>query len=487
MKYLLSVRGALLLSVLAAMTALLAFQVLIPPVIGLADQSDFKRITGRFGFAPEHADRSYNPAWVEPKYVPNSKYRDKAFEQFGSEYVFMAAAVAINALLSRDGTLDIRVMGFVHVLAFLAIFARFLWVTRNTGARWWLWIGALLIFSDVGYVAYWNSFYSECASGLAALWLLTESAEMTLGDTVSRGNLIRWIAAAVLLVFAKPLNAPAGVLLAMFCAVALGSRVRGVARYCAWGGSAAIAAAAVTVFLAAPIEIALANTYNLVFLAIVPESRNSTADLQALGLDPKLRDCRGTGAYSQGTAYYALRQSDVFGKTVTPMKVLGFYLARPTRLWRHIQANLSMATSLRPEWYGNFEPSSGHPPGSQTTRFALWSTFHLRVLSRVSKFAVLALPMPALWALIEWIRGRRRLRTELAGLLGLCCLAAFLAAIFGDAWDTTRHLYLFNLLLDSSLLALLAAGVEALKRLSQGRSAQGALVTSRNSRATDSD
>jgi hypothetical protein len=446
--------GKLFWTVMAAAAAILAYQLLIPPVIGLADQGDFRRMIGRFGYAPAHPDAGLALAWVEPKYVPNPNYRVPEWEQFSSEYLFVAAALLVNKVLSKNGSLDITIIGLVHALAFLAIFARFLFVTRRCRARAWLWIGALVIFTDVGYVAYWNSLFAEPASGLFALLLLTESVDIIVRGRVSGANVTRWSVAAILLAFAKPQNAPVGVLLALFCAFVLSSRAATpTARYGAWIGSAAILAAAITVFVTTPKEVKDHSTYNLVFLAIVPESRNPSADLTSLGLDPSLRHYSNTGAFSPNTAFPALQASGAIGRVVTQLTGVRFYVLRPMRLWRHIQSMLPVATSLRPEWCGNFEPSAGYPAGARSSAFALWSGFHERVLVHAIKFLLFLLPIPPLVAILRRIRKRpNKLWVDFFGLLALCCLTAFLTALFGDGFDNVKHLYLFNLLLDACLL-----------------------------------
>ena len=45
-----------------------------------------------------------------------------------------------------------------------------------------------------------------------------------------------------------------------------------------------------------------------------------------------------------------------------------------------------------------------------------------------------------------------RRRAELAICLAACCLTAFCVAAFGDAWDSVKHQFLFNLLLDTCLV-----------------------------------
>ncbi len=169
----------LFLAVIAAAAAILAYQLFITPVVGLADQGDFIRTIGRFSYGPQnHGTLEYK--YVEPKYVPDSQYRSPYWEQESNmlEYLFVGPALLLNKLVSKDGALDITVMGLIHALAFLAVFARLLWVARRHRAYPLVWIGALVALTDAGYAVYWNSFYQEAASCIFLLLLMAEAVEI---------------------------------------------------------------------------------------------------------------------------------------------------------------------------------------------------------------------------------------------------------------------------------------------------------------------
>src|SRR5579872_3381686 len=106
----------------------LSTQLFVPPVIGIADQGDFRRMIGRFGYRAEQA--GLQTLFVAPKYVRDSGTRVPEWEQFSSEYGFVIAAIGLNRIVSKDGKLDIEVMGLIHALAFLAAFIRLMQVTR---------------------------------------------------------------------------------------------------------------------------------------------------------------------------------------------------------------------------------------------------------------------------------------------------------------------------------------------------------------------
>jgi hypothetical protein len=451
--------GKLYWAVLAAAGAILTYQLFIPPVVGLADQGDFVRTIGRFSYGPQHHG-SLEYAYVEPKFIPDPRYRSPYWEQANSEYLFVGAALALNKLVSKDGALDITVAGLVHALAFLAAFARLLWVTRRDRAHALLWIGALVALTDAGYAVYWNSFYAEPASCIFFLLLLAEAVEIGVAGETSLGGMLRWSLWSILWVLAKPQNAPIGLLLGFFTfRLAFWAPAKSARVVAAAGGCALFVCAAFNV-TAMPFYGRQANTYGMVFSGILGDSKNPEADLQALGLDPQLAKYAGTGAWSAGTDFPQVAASGVL-KRVNTFTVLRFYLLRPARMWRRLHGLLPQITFLRWYGYGNFEPSAGLPPGAQSRAFNLWGGFHEHILPFVSKWIVFALagwPLRGVW---RWARSRdmvRRRRIELVALLPVCCLAALFSAVYGDAFDVIKHMYLFNLLLDTCMLYAASVG-----------------------------
>jgi hypothetical protein len=449
----------LYVAVLGAAAAILAWQLFVPPIVGLADQGDFVRTIGRFGYGPQHYG-SLEYVYVEPKYTPDPRYRAPYWEQANSEYLFVGAALLLNHLVSKDGALDITVAGFVHALAFLAVFARLLWVVRRDRAYVLLWIGALVALTDAGYAVYWNSWYAEPASCFFCLLLLAEGVEVARVGQIGQAGIVRWSLWSVLWVLAKPQNAPIGLIIGLFTFRLAMWTPSKPARVVAAAGACAMFACAAFNVLAMPVYGRQANTYGVVFSGILADSKDPAADLQALGLDPQLAQYAGTGAWTPGTYYPQMAASGVLAR-VNTFTVLRFYLLRPARMWRRLHGMLPKITFLRRDWYGNFEPSAGLPPAAQSRAFTLWSGFHEHVLPYVNKWIVFALigwPVLAAW---QWLRERDKLprrRLELLALLPVCCLAALCSAVYGDAFDVIKHMYLFNLLLDTCMLYAASVG-----------------------------
>ncbi len=459
--------GLLRWVVLAAAALILFWQLLVPPITGIADNGDFIRM-GRFGYGPKDKapDAKFN--YVGAKYVPDPKYRYPALEQFSSEYFLAGAAIYATRAITNGGEMDIRLVGLVHLLAFLIAFGRLLRVTGRFRAAPLVWMGMLLVVTDAGYAASFNSLYAEPASYIFFVFLLAESIAVCGCERLSRRQMALWCLWAVLFVFAKAQNAPLGILLAAF-SLRMGWWPAGRSvRNAAVAAAVVIGSAAAIDYATSPPLVRWANTYNMLFTVILGESKNPAADLKTLGLNPELAEFAGTGAWSPGAPFYDTVASGVVGKRVTSATIAGFFLTHPPRVWRHIRKVLPQAFSLRPP-YGNFERSAGKPPGAHSRSFSLWSGFHERRLRRIGVIILILLPMSLAVGALAWARGCARRRIEAFALLIACCLAAFGVAVFGDAWDNIKHLFLFNLLLDACLIS--ALGMLATAALSKKNAA----------------
>ncbi|MGA3020239.1 MAG: hypothetical protein ABSF62_24220, partial [Bryobacteraceae bacterium] len=431
------------------------WQLFVPPVIGLADQGDFVRVLGPLGYAPQPKGPEHKYWYLTRKYVWDPSYRAPRFEQITSELIPAGMTIALHRAFTGQDAIDLTSVGFTHAAIFLLALARLLYVTRDLARRRLVWAAMLLILTDVGYVAYWNSWYTEPASCLWFLFLLAESIALLLADRPSMGMVLRWNIFAILLITAKTQNAP---LFIPLCAYGLRLAWRAFdrsTRCAAFAGAAATLAAGIVMYSCALPAPRLTNTYNMIFFAVLPESDDPAGDLKALGLDPGYARFSGTVAWSPGTGVADGSVVAAMQAKVSPLTLVAFYAKRPARLWKRVKAVLLVALSLRPEFCGNFDRSAGRFPGARSHAIALWSSIHERYLSRAGVYllgAILLAPFAGLLLLFKagLPPGLRRW-TELGICLTTCCSVAFLSAAFGDAWEPVKHQFLFNLLLDACL------------------------------------
>jgi hypothetical protein len=110
--------GELLL--VALFSAVVGFQVFVPPSIGLANNGDFSKLIGRFSLAPETLDTS-----EEYKYFTAHWIYDRSFlwvsEDRSSELIPISAAVLTGWWFSSQ-RFDIRILGAIHAFFMDSVF-----------------------------------------------------------------------------------------------------------------------------------------------------------------------------------------------------------------------------------------------------------------------------------------------------------------------------------------------------------------------------
>ena len=198
-------------------------------------------------------------------------------------------AVTLNRIFANPKVFDITVFGATHAVLFMLALARLLWVTRALAKYRIAWALMLLVLTDVGYVAYWNSLYMEPASCLWFLFLLAESIDLCNRERVSIGPVLRWNVFAALWITAKVQNTPLSIPLAVFDLGLAWRASDRKARYAAVAGIVTTCLTGVLMYrsvLPAPRVMPL---YDAVFFGMLPESQDPQADLRALGSTPATR------------------------------------------------------------------------------------------------------------------------------------------------------------------------------------------------------
>ena len=105
--------GLLRWAVFAAAALILPCQLLVRPILGVANNGDFLRM-GLFGYGPKDTSQDAKFNYVGEKYVRDPAYRDPFLEQFTSEYFLAGAALCAARTIAPHGEMDIRLVGLVH-------------------------------------------------------------------------------------------------------------------------------------------------------------------------------------------------------------------------------------------------------------------------------------------------------------------------------------------------------------------------------------
>jgi hypothetical protein len=434
---------------LSAAAAILIFILFVPPPVGLADGGDFSKVTRVFDFdasAPDNDDR-----WF--KYVFFTYKFDPALHWWGgfpsSEMLLVIAALGLNRLVTKPGMFDLRVMGAVHASIFLLAFALFLPVLRRAPPlrQAVLGVAALLVFCDVGYVCYYNSFYMDAAAFLFLLLTIVFFLRVNSVDIASRFDRIGFLISCALFVTAKSQHSLAGLLIA---ALLLWLR-----QY-----KSAVAFAALSIFwmVNLPPDYADMARFNVIFFQLLPNSSDRSRDLAELGLDDSYLPKVGMTGYDPNSQMEEPTFHSAFGRRASVPRLALYYLRHPRQAVRLIMIGLTDASAQRARM-GNYAREAGRGPYAQSYAFSTWSSLKQRFFERHGlRYGIYCAALCLALPLLTWRRGGKRRLVWTAGSLVLVMTAVMtlLIACLADGADFLRHLFLFNACVDAMALSLLA-------------------------------
>lgn len=321
------------LGALASLAALL--QLLVGPDVGLADNGDGFRLMCEFGLLKSE-DVLFNPLIVGYRPVP---YGCAApLEYFSSQQWVVAPALELYQLrYGAQSGFDLRALGVVHSLLFGAALAlMFLALPGSRPRRVLTVLLAGLLLTDISFVTYFTSPFSEPATFLGLL-LVVVAAAWYVRSPRPAAALVLLSAAGVFLSLAK---SQAFAFALLLVPVLLLRRVPLGGLTGAWTGRLAPALAAVAVvgasganLLQQPVFFTQVNVHNLTFQTLLPDSADPAGTLRKLGAPPGLTRYQGTGFFDPAAAG---KQSDpeyqAFQSSVSRGDILG-YLATSPRHW----------------------------------------------------------------------------------------------------------------------------------------------------------
>jgi hypothetical protein len=409
--------------ILVTIASVVAYQLFVEPIVGTADNRDWWRVMDQLGLG--YID-SPDPTFFKTIQREYQVVPAKHVDYLTSQLLLGRVAVELSDLFSKDGRFDLRWMGAVNAAAFIGAIALLLAAFHR--ARRWIRIvigvGALVMFTDVRLVAYFNSFYCEPAQVIFLVAALG-FALLTIDDTrplAQRRRLYAgFVATSILFFFAKTQDL---VFCVPFAVIAFHILPSARPR---WAARSLVAVGMAGLFVWGMKSDAYAVTHHVnvgVVLGeeILPHSKTPEKDLQELG----------DGSPDQ----------------VTFARIAWFYAKRPQRWWKVVKRRLPQAFTRTP--YGNFEA----PRSGESQAFDAFSAWKHRSFPRTPGFWLAMIALYAAVLVAKWRLGdaRDRSRALVSAMLVAGCVLQFVAVITFEANGTEKHFFVFNVLVDLVLV-----------------------------------
>jgi hypothetical protein len=461
-----------------------------PTIIGMADNGDFVRVIDREGlyYQPSGPHDSEYFSYFHRIFTQRQYFNEQSSGIFTSQAIPIRLSLWLNNIFFSTEQYDIRFQGFIYIIYFLcALYFFVLYLTHGMKkgmAAYCVAMMVVLVFGDLAYSAYFNSFYAE------GLVMISFVFSMACALLLARG--IRSPYAMMALVFinvailtsSKQQNAPQGIICGLmmiflpytaerleerrapdlFRQVLRASRpplslaeagekvyanIREIRtrRYRLFAAGMGLAACfiGVAVYLLIPTKFIHINSYHAMSRGALMVATNPEETLDFFDIDRQY-------ALLAETIYFdRYPVVEVDGETLVEnfyskysyFSLLAYYAGKPDKFLQLMDIAARSGYEPRPVYAGNYEPDAGKAPGERTNSFNLYTNLKYSLAPRTIGFIIL---WSALALILSW-RSRGQVLVFAACIISGVSQMALSVLTAGDA-DLSKHVFLYNVAFD---------------------------------------
>lgn len=445
--------------------------------VGVSDNGDFTRVMSatNLTFIEErelfiitenlNIDLSDGNFWSNLSKV---LFETETLEHYPSIHIlFVRISIAINMFInlltgSALSLYRVSVLAIIYTLCYVAVlFFLFRQISlKNTALDLISKLIIIVVLCDVGYIAYFNSLYSEPVQILGLVWLVACAMRLLKCETPSAKDMLLFAAAAVLYGWSKFANIPGACLIIAGFAV-----IAGMKKNKMWILPVSLVPIALlaAIYIYVPPSMDLQTNFNSVFFGIVKDVDEDTAIsyLEELGLPPETMEFAAQNYYGDGVKG-ELESSEHY-EAITGLQktdLLIFYLKHPSLLFSGVRTSIENSAFIRPFYLGNYNAS--HPRLTFSNRFAVWSNIRIGIgTGSTLGNAAIVLAFTAIMILYML---KSKDRSYLIAMLVILCLLlynAIIPIIANGEGDLAKHMFAYVQIIDIVILSVLISGLNA--------------------------
>ncbi|QMV42204.1 glycan biosynthesis hexose transferase WsfD [Cohnella cholangitidis] len=454
---------------------------MVPPVIGLADSGDFGRVLGVTGLSVLNPQQTYEQLYFNYAHQQYG-YGGYTLGGYVSTHVILVAIAGLIGRVVNGEVFDIRILGLTYSVFFVGAVALLVRNAPEAANRRntlivsvVLSLSLLFVFADIGYLAYFQSFFGEPYALIATLLMVASAIALASSPKPTGKLLALFIVAALAVATSKIQNAPLGLVFALLAWRMIGLRSDSMWRKQVWTGVAVLVLGSAVMILVAPDRLKNTNLYQSIFFGVLKDSPNVARDMEELGIPEKYAVLAGTNYFQKDTAIPqkdpVLRQ-EVLEK-LSHKDIAMYYLRHPSRLMQKLDRAAENAMYIRPYYLGNYDQSAGKAPKEITYSFSAWSQWKDHQMPRSAGWYIgLISAYYAALGIVWWRNRSRKLRLALETLAVVALAGVFscIVPLIGDGEaDLGKHLFMFNVCFDMMVISVLVGAVYGLIRLVERR------------------
>ncbi|HHW00874.1 MAG TPA: hypothetical protein GXX36_15160 [Clostridiaceae bacterium] len=374
----------------------LAASLYLGDTVGLSDNGDFKRVIAPNRISYGEEDRE---AFVFTDRFKLSFEGKGEFERLynalftlaqpyvTTQHIFIKTSTLLNlfhnALKGTDPSVyRIQWLGVLYCI-FLTVSLCMIFINVRLGHKWLdaaFFVLLIFIFCDVGYTAYFNSFYGEALQYTSFIFIFACAVSMIFSSKGSILYCVLYYTGVILFMGSKFANIPLGVIFALAgMSFILLNKSSSLFKALNVIGLSLALVMSMYFFISVPEWMDEHTTYQAVFFGILKNSPTPEEDLKELGLPSYMIVLQNTNYYMQGHKLDIRSpefKRDFYG-SISKFDVLKFYLKNPSRLWQKLDISIKNSSHIRPVYLGNYDLR--HERLTKCNKFSIWSSFRLKL------------------------------------------------------------------------------------------------------------
>lgn len=472
--------SARLIAFTAALTALLLMilMLFVPNYLGVAGDQTVGKVMNASGvyYTSQEISDIYNNYFVR---TYSNVMRDKTIETdyLNSQVLFVRVAVFLDNVFTQDRIFDIRFLAILYGIFYIP--ALYLLVkqacSRVNHFSEGIVIGfvGLLMFADVAYLTYFNSFYPEALQFVSLMYLVAAglSFQENRSSIKDFWSLIIFVLAAGILLSTRGECTFLGIFFAVYCLKLLFARSHWM-----WGVICVMTAFIFSFFsiscmINMETEYDDRSKFHAMTRGVLFEASDPQKALEEFGIDASYELLADVSAYDDLPFVFSedTQLKKDFLDQYTQTDIAAYYVRHPGSFINMLDTAIKSCYGIRKDYCGNYEKSVGLPPQAKSIFFGIWSTFKTNSAPKtIGFFAVLVAAVILLFRKGYSIRPDEDRRSTIfldtmMLLVFTCIQQAGSAIIFSGDAELIQHCFLVSYGMDLMIFIVFAELVHKMK------------------------
>ncbi|WHH58616.1 hypothetical protein [Petroclostridium sp. X23] len=439
------------------------YALFISPLIGLADNGDFGRIMVPNGLKHEQQrDSNDYFGYFNHKYDRLQYYNGVEGTAKSTHSIIIKIAMGLDDIFTDDGKFDIRFIAFIS-LAVLALSIYWMievveGMVEHKSFKYLMALVAVIIFGDIGYTAYFNSFFGEGVAYPFYLLSISSLLKFSLGGDIRKRYLFIYFISSFIFMGSKSQFSLNGIFSFALLTSVLYFKIPNKEKVLSVILASLLLGSSILMYFMIDDRIYLINKYHMITRGVMLFEPDVQAVTKEAGIDEQFALLSETIYFDRTPVIHPEDEILLknFYSRYNIFSVTIYYLKNPSAFSKIMEFAWKNSYTIRPEVLGNYERDSGKEYGERTNFFGLWSYLKENHIPHSSNFAyfffVICLAL-AINKVVEY-RNKGAVRTVFYSeivmlyvfLTGFSqVLISFIAA--GDT-DLKKHLFMTTVSLD---------------------------------------